>query len=365
MPHAGSLHAVFGLPRRLALGFTESATPGLLFVGIGALLGPEALNAITLDVLARLDPVVSMALAVVGVFVGAGFASATHTGRALGGAAGQGGLTFAAVWLAMAYLVWQWDLALPVSPAVAAAVLAMCSMASAAILPARGPAAEMREAAVIADLDDVPVVVLGSVVIPLLAGVPSLGISLLLGVAAAAVIAWAGLLLFHRAESAAERGAFVAGILLLLGGVAAYSSLSPLTTGFVAGVLWMRQRPAADREFVGPDLKKLQHPLLGLLLIAAGASMQWSWAALWLAAPLAIVRLAGKTAGALVFAGVARLSAGLLGAVLLPPGILGIALALNVQQVLGGDTLLLSAVTAATMISELLARAVLSREDVA
>jgi hypothetical protein len=107
---------------------------------------------------------------------------------------------------------------------------------------------------------------------------------------------------------------------------------------------------------VDSDLKKLQHPLVVILLIIAGASIQFTYQLLWLAAPLVLFRLTGKLIGSLVTARLFGLPAGLLATYLAPPGLLGIALALNIQQVLStGDTLLVSAVTASTVAAELLA----------
>ena len=61
--------------------------------------------------------------------------------------------------------------------------------------------------------------------------------------------------------------------------------------------------------------------LVVFLLVAVGLNL------IWLTAPLVLVRLAGKTLGGLLFARMANLPAGLLSTVLLPPGVLGIALA--------------------------------------
>jgi hypothetical protein len=352
----------FGVPRRLALGFSPSRTPGLVFVAIGIIVGPSVSNVVSPTVLAQLDPVVSMALAVVGTFIGAGFASTRHTRPSLVGALGQAAVTFAGVAAAMWFLLMQWQMPLPVDLMTAVVVLGICSATSAAIYPRGQNSPQMLEATTLADLDDVPIIIFATAAIPLAAGIPAVWTTILVTVLGAVTIAVAGLLLFSRAETTAERGVVVTGTLLLLGGAAAYTNTSPLTTGLLAGVLW--QRYSREATFVGSDFERLQHTLLALLLIAAGATMQFSWALLWLAAPLVILRLSGKTLGGLLFARVAHLPAGLLSTVLLPPGILGIALALNFQQVLGGgETLLLSAVTASTMLCELFARAVLSREE--
>ena len=107
---------------------------------------------------------------------------------------------------------------------------------------------------------------------------------------------------------------------------------------------------------IGNDLKSHQHSLLALLLIVAGASIQWTIALLWVAASLLLFRLTGKLVAGAVTARVAKLPPHQLARALVPPGVIGIALALNLQQVFdASDTLLLSAVTVAAVLSEALA----------
>jgi hypothetical protein len=354
----------FALPRRLALGFSPSRTPGLFFVAVGFVLGPAVSNVLSADVVAQLDPVVSMALAIAGAFIGAGFGSTRHPGAALVGALGQATVTFAGIAVAIWFLLSRWQMPLPVDLVTAAVILGICSAASAAIHPLGSDSPQMTHAATLADLDDVPIIVVATFAVPIVGGVVPLAPTLAFTVLGAVTIALAGVLLFSRADTTAERGVVVTGTLLLLGGAAAYTNASPLTTGLIAGLLW--QRSTRTAAFIGRDFERLQHPLLALLMLAAGATMQLSWPLLWLAAPLAILRISGKTLGGLLFARIARLPAGLLSTVLLPPGVLGIALALNFQQVVGGgDTLLLSAVTVSAMLNEVFARFVLSREDFA
>ena len=60
------------------------------------------------------------------------------------------------------------------------------------------------------------------------------------------------------------------GALALAGGAAAYLRVSPLAVGLVAGVFWTVAPGRADR-IVQDDLRKVQHPLVVLLLVTAGA----------------------------------------------------------------------------------------------
>jgi len=79
---------------------------------------------------------------------------------------------------------------------------------------------------------------------------------------------------------------------------------------------------------------------------------------IWLLVPFVIFRAAGKFVGAWVAArALGRISALDLGAYLLSPGVLGIALALNCDQVAGSEAgvLIVSTVTLAALVGELLA----------
>jgi hypothetical protein len=109
------------------------------------------------------------------------------------------------------------------------------------------------------------------------------------------------------------------------------------------------------------DLGKVQHPLVVLLLLTAGALWAPSAVALWLLAPYLLFRLAGKVGGAWASASLADVGPADLAAYLMPPGVLAIAFALNFHQLLpaaAGDTLL-STVAAGTAAFELFALAVL------
>lgn len=354
------------LPRRhVALGIGEAATPSFVFVAAGAVLGPEVLDVLSGNVLAQLDPVVSLALAVLGVFVGAGYVRAMsgNDKRWVMSAAAEASVTLACVAGGMYFLLTQWTPSLPVGAATAATVLGLCAAASAALQVDAATPPSVASAARMADFDDIPLVIAGAIAVPLLAGVAQPALTVVLAAVAGLTIAFAGTLLFERANGAPERLVFVTGTVVLLGGAASYASASPLATGFIAGLLWT-WAPSSTVPLVESDLRKLQHPLVALLLVIAGASIQFTDRLLWLAAPLVLSRLAGKLLGSLITARPLGLSPGLIATVLVPPGVLGIALALNVQQVIGtGDTIIVSTVTVAVVASELLAALLLPGED--
>jgi hypothetical protein len=91
--------------------------------------------------------------------------------------------------------------------------------------------------------------------------------------------------------------------------------------------------------------------------LIAGAIATPSVLAGWLLAPYVLFRLTGKLAGGWVASRIARGTApGHLGALLVAPGVLGVAFALNMEQVLpaSGGTFVF-AVAAGAIASELIA----------
>ena len=344
-------------PRRhAALGLRPTAVPLLGFVLVGMALGPSGLGVLTAEAIGHLDIAVSIGLTALGVFVGLGLAAIRGTGDVaptVAAAMLQALLTTAIVGAGMLALLARWNVPLPIESLLLASAAAICASASAATRTP-SPDRAARIATQLVDLDDVPLVVLGTFAVCWASGRP-VGLALLLTVIAALLTALAGWLLFERARHDAERAVFVTGIILLLGGVAVFTDTSPLLSGCLAALLWARAPGHADR-IIAADLRKLQHPFVALVLIVAGALVEWSLALVWMAAPLVLLRLIGKLLGAAAVARVTGVSAGRLSTVLLPPGVLGVALAVNLWQVLGASgALLLSAVAVAMLASEVLA----------
>jgi hypothetical protein len=212
-------------------------------------------------------------------------------------------------------------------------------------------------AARVADLDDVVPIVLGAMVLAYVGPTDTslwwkLGSTIGLGLA----IAVCGWLLLERAKGAAERGVFVLGVLALLGGAPAYLQLSPLLAGLAAGWFWVAAPGGCDR-LVTTELRKVQHPLIVLLLITAGAWLGPNLIGVWLFVPFVVFRLAGKLLGGWA---ASRIAGGAtptsLGAYLVPPGVIGIAFALNLHQVAtDGAAALVFAVTVGSVASEAIA----------
>jgi hypothetical protein len=196
--------------------------PALLVAG--AAFGPHGLNLLTASVLQLLDPIVAMALAMIGVFVGLNI-----------------------------------DLD---RPRIDAAVLIAALGALAIVLSREAPAMML-----------------------LLITVAMAGI--------AAVVAFAGWLLVGQTDSEREHQVLVVGSLLLVGGAAAYLSLSALFAGLLAGMVWNAAGDLARARIV-KELEYFQHALVVLLLLVAGASITRPIEAAVLALVVIILHLAAR-----------------------------------------------------------------------
>jgi hypothetical protein len=341
--------------RRPAMGVRPTAAPTFLYVLLGAALGPAGLKLLSHSVLADIQVVPWVALAVMGVFVGLGLAGAASRVGASAFAAGGAiaVVTVAMVTVGVFLLVVHAGIHPPGHLGAASVAIGLCASVSAAIPTSLSGSGELRRAAVLADLDDVPLVVVGTAVIAALGG-GSVAWRLGATIASGGALGLAGWLLFERASDA-ERGLFVTGTMLLLAGAAAYLGTSPLLSGCVAAIVWVRAPGATDR-ITAHDLRVLQHPLMALLLIVAGAMVQWTVLVLWVAAYVVVLRLAAKLLASVAVSGVATVSPALLATVLLQPGVMGIALAVNIALVAGADyAWVVSAVTASAIASEALA----------
>lgn len=350
------------LRTRSALGLAPSLTPAALFLLLGALAGPHALGLLSTRLLARLDLAVTIALAILGVIVGIALGREIRSAVRLFVAASLESLvTIVAVGGATVYFVQATQVPIAAPLVVLAIALGLSASASSATSadPDSEPAAAV--ATRVADLDDVlPIVVtMGACALVPGAAARGLWIVLLSPIVVGAAVGAIGWLLFERAESNAERVVFVLGALSLAGGAASYLSVSPLLVGLIAGGVWTLAPGRADR-IVQDDLRKVQHPLVVLLLVTAGAMATPSLAAVWLLTPYLLFRLAGKVAGAWLSARLVEISAADLAAYLMSPGVLAVAFALNFRQLLPGPAgdVILSTVAMGTAAFELFALAV-------
>jgi len=343
---------------RLGLGLAPASRVGLLLVPVGIALGPEGIGLLTPGTLSLLEPAMPVACAAVGLFAGLGLDLRRRTDDRLLVAASQEALTTALL-VAGGVLVFQhiafsadrvsWQLAL---------LLGICA-ASSASRADETPDSVPSPAARIGELDDVLPIVVGGVTlaVALHGGDRTVAWLILQAVLLAAVFAFAGCLLVAQTSSETEQRVFVVGTLLLLGGAAAYLSLSALVAGFIAGVLW-NAVGGAVREHLERSVRGLQHPLVALLLLVAGARCRFSAWALGVAAVYLALRIAGKLAGAWLSARtVVSGSSPSLGLQLVSPGVVAVAFALNALQLGPADVMevLLTAVVLGSIGSELLA----------
>lgn len=214
---------------------TPWSLPALLLLGL--MLGRHGLDLMTPSVIQLLDPLVAMALAMIGVFVGLSL-----------------------------------DLKRP------AAARRTIGIFDAMRRPRINISFALAAAA-------------GLVTVILRDSSPAAVLGVLVSLTGAAVItsvaAW---LLIGQAESEREQQVFVVGSLLLTGGAAAYLSVSALFVGLLAGMVWNVADDVARTRIV-KELDYFQHPLVVLLLVVAGASLSMSLEVVALALAVLLVQL--------------------------------------------------------------------------
>jgi hypothetical protein len=137
--------------------------------------------------------------------------------------------------------------------------------------------------------------ILGGVAITALRDTSPLAVVLMtLAIAGVAVVvAFAGWLLVGQTDSEREQQVFVVGSLLLLGGSAAYTSLSAVFAGLLAGFVWNAAGNLARARIV-QHLDYFQHPLIVVMLLAAGASITFSIEAVAVVVIVAAFHVVGR-----------------------------------------------------------------------
>jgi hypothetical protein len=324
----------WGLRSRLALGLSPVPRSGLALLALGLALGPQGLNLLSPRVLSYLDPALSVALAALGGLVGLGLhVRQPREARFFAASSLEAAITTLVVGVGIAAVA---AIRHPLEPWIFALLVGICAASSSTTTD---PSVDDRPAAGtrIGDLDDVLPIILGGFVLAIIRDVTltsALSLTVIMG-GIALGIALAGWLLVGQTVSESEQHVFVAGTLLLVGGATAYLSQSALFGGLVAGVLWnVAGGPA--RERISRDIRYLQHPLIVLLLLAAGARFEVSENVV----TMGVVYLVCRTAGKLVGGRFARRVVGdrssrNLGLSLLSPGVIGVAFALNALQASG------------------------------
>ena len=342
------------LRTRLALGLSPMPVPAVLLLA-GLAIGPAGLGFFSLRVLSYLDLAVSAALAALGVLVGLGL-DMRRPGewRLLGAASAEAALTLVLVAAGVMYAariqsvpeIATWTIAL---------ILGICASASSTV-PAIDPS-DHRLATRVGDLDDLFPMILGGLALALVHETTPTAAALLTvqAIAIATAVALGGWLLITHSSSDSEQRVFTVGTVLLLGGVAEFLSASALLSGLVAGIFWGTAGGAA-RDRITVDVRHMQHPLVVLLLLVAGARAGWSLALIAPVAVYVLLRTVAKLGGGWVVRRIVGpdLPPGL-GIDLLSPGVIGVAFALNAELVDAGPAgTILTIVVAASIASDFL-----------
>jgi hypothetical protein len=170
------------------------------------------------------------------------------------------------------------------------------------------------------------------------------------------VVATAAWLLLTVAPSETEKRVLTMAALLLVGGVSDALSTSALFVGVVAGLFW-RYLGGNPLETIGRDVHLVQHPVLVLVLLAAGANASFPRATWQFGAAYLVLRVVGRLAsGAVATRAPGAAMPGSLGRHLLSPGVFGAAFALNAVGTMGVDaSMLLGTVVLGTIGAELVA----------
>jgi hypothetical protein len=342
--------------RRLLVWSATSAPVGLPLTA-GIVFGPRGINLLSPATLPFLDPVVPVALAALSVLVGLGVGGRADDRRVFGAACLVAAVTMVVVsaGFAVATLGPMSSIAPPSSTLIL--ISGICA-ATSLTLPAGNPLEPRTTASRVIELAVLLPIVAGGLMLAWLRTGSSAGAALLVAQAGGVTLALAaaGWLLLTRASSETEERVFAVSALLLVGGVADALSVSALLVGLAAGVFW-RYAGRHPRETIGRDVLFVQHPLVVLVLLVAGARADLSTASLGLGVGYVVLRVVGLLAGGTVARHVAGANAPRdLGLYVLPPGVFGVAFALNAVSVVGaGGSILLAAVVVGTIGSELVA----------
>jgi hypothetical protein len=350
------------------LGWSATSAPVALLLTAGIAFGPRGVNLLSSATLPLLDPVVPVALAALGVLAG----------LSVGDGPAAGWRVFWAASLAAVLTMFVVSAGFTAVPLAATSAVArpfwililiggICA-ATSLTLPA-GNAVETQTAPHrVIELGVLLPIASGALLLAWLNAGSAAGAAVLLARACGVILALAAAawLLLTRASSETEERVFAVAALLLVGGAAAALAVSALFGGLVAGLFW-RYAGRHPRETISRDVLFVQHPLLVLVLLVAGARAELSPASLALGAGYVALRIVGQVGGGAA----ARRVLGAngprdLGLRLLSPGLFGVALALNAVSIVGTDaSMLLATVVAGTIGAELVALLVRPRSAAA
>ena len=348
--------------RRL-IEWSGTSAPVAVLLASGVALGPHGINLLSVDTLSAVAPAIPVALAALGVLVGLSVGlGRTEKGRVFAAAGvdavltllivslGIGGLALAGTPLTYPYLI-------------VIAGAGICA-ASSLTLPTGNPLEPRTTATRLVELGVLVPILLGGIMLAWVRTGSPIGTLALIGAASGltCAVSTAAWLLLTMASSETEKRVLTIAALLLVGGVSDALSTSALLVGVVSGLFW-RYVEGRPLETIGRDVLFIQHPLLVVVLLAAGANASFPRASLAFGAAYVVLRVLGRLASGAVatrMSGAAMPSD--LGLHLLPPGVFGTAFALNAVGVIGADaSMLLGTVVLGTIGSELVAFRLLPR----
>jgi hypothetical protein len=338
---------------RRALTWSTTSAPVALLLTAGLALGPQGINFLSASMLSSLDPVVPVALAALGVLVGLGGDRRSGEPRVLAAASAEAAVTLLVV--AAGFAATSWARGELSAPSWLLALLAGICAATSLTLPASNPLEPRAPATRVIELGVLLPIVAGAIALAWLRSHTLSGAMVLLaqlsGITVA--IAVAGWLLLRRSATTTDERVFAISVLLLVGGLADALALSALFAGLVGGLFWQLVG-GTPRDTIRRDVLFVQHPLLVLVLLVAGARAELSPVALAFAAGYLALRVVGKLAGGIIARRIAgRTVPADLGLHLLSPGVFGVAFALNASTIAGAEAaLLMPAVVAGTIGAE-------------
>lgn len=345
------------LRQRLGLRWSPTSIPVALLLLLGIGLGPQGVNLLALPVLAFLDPVMPVALAVFGTLLGLAVGARRFDDRRWLAMASAEPLITVAVVAIGTTVTPAAALAAPGVPVLTLGLFAGVCAATSLGIPTGNPSAAGTQRARATEFGAALLIVVGGLLLASVRESSLLATISLAGqaCAVAVVLATAGRLLLTQTSSNTEQRVITLATLMLVGGASGYLALSPLLGGLVAGVVWQRAGGPA-LEWMRRDALYVQHPLLVMLLLVAGARVEPTTAALGLAGAYALLRCVGGAAGESLirrFAGTGVRHD--LGQHLARPGLLGVALALDALRAVGSDmSVLVTVIVIGTIGSELL-----------
>ncbi len=278
--------------------WSASSVPVASLLLVGIALGPRGISLLTPNMLALLDPVLPVALAALGALVGLSLdLRRPDNPRPLAAAAFESGLTIGLVAMTFALLAPAALNANGLNLWMIAGALGLCAGSSLAV-PSGNPVEPRTMQGRVMTLDVLLPIVAGGLLLGTVPKGATLAALTFVGqaTAIAVMLAAAVWLLLARAVSDTEQRVFGFAAMLLIGGLADYLSLSALLSGLVTGIFWQLAGGQA-RESLRRDVLHLQHSLLVLVLVVAGARTDFSLATSAMAAVYAALRAAGKGFG--------------------------------------------------------------------